>query len=970
MVGTHPVGRDGESWSARVDFAVKLGELFEAAGNPTLHNVVRSTAERTRAARAAGSKEVVSPQRISDWRAGRAVPARFESFEQVVMTLISLAAQASKRSSGELLDRAAWLRLWRAARAQTGTPTRGARPVTLDPNRRRSRSASGNGGSRPPLTAVLRRDVAVLVGRDGDLRRLTEPGISAAIFAVDGMPGVGKTALVTRAAHRLRSRYPDGCFFVELNAHAAGLAPADPSEVLGTLLNDVGVDPQHVPDTLEGRRDLWRGWLCDRRVLLVLDDARDEDQIEPLLPPGSESLTLISSRRRMIAFDGAVAVSLDVLTPESACDLFCVLAGRTSEVTDVGAVGEIVRLCGYLPLAIVLVAGRLAHHPTWSIGDLAADLATAVDRLAELEAGPRAVRAAFTTSYVDLSVDRKRLVRRLGLVLGPNFDAYAVAAVTEISVAAARTELDALYADHLIDEIAAGRYRLHDLLREYLRTLADDDPLDEQDRARNGLLEYYRHTTATANRYQSRPTAYPVVPPRMDPGIIVREFGDQTQAAAWMRVERPNLLTCLDYAERRDPAWFIDMVAAMAAWMEREGPWPLAMGLHLRVVEAARNLGNRTGEATALVNLGYVRCLIGDYGTAIDSYQNALELFREVGDRTGEATALVNLGVARWRTADYDISSELFSQALACYRQLGDRFHEGVTLTNLAIARWLADDRDTGVDLLRQSLRIRREIGSAAGDMTGLTLVGLARMLTGNYTQLAGLFEEVLQVHRETGSFAGEVSSLTNLGFLKCRLGEYPQAIDLLGQALSRHREIGSRVGEALVLINLGIVHRRIGNHPAAAELCHDALALCHDIGDREGEATARTCLGVIHRDTEQYTVAADLFQESLTCFRELGNRHGETETLNEIGQLLTTTSRVDEALTVFTEALTLARAIGSQFEQARALEGIARSHAILGDTAIAAARLREAIKIYRDHDVPEADAAAAYLETMLVRRI
>lgn len=303
------------------------------------------------------------------------------------------------------------------------------------------------------------------------------------------MARVGKTVLAVRAAHTLKAGFPDGQYFVSLHAHTPGQAPADPFEVLAGLLGDLGVDPHSIPDTLSGRCDLWRDRLAGKRILLVLDDARDHAQIEPLLPGGHECLTLVTSRRRLVALDGALPSALEVLEPEPAGALFITLAGReVGSNADRVAVADIVRRCGYLPLAIVLLAGRLAHHPAWSIAELAGEFAAA-DRLAALEAGDRVVRAAFTLSYRDLTSRQQLLFRRAGLHPGRALEAAAAAALADIPVKVAQEELEALYVDHLLEETLQGRYRLHDLLRDYVRALVTGDPVVDNGQAVDRLLD-------------------------------------------------------------------------------------------------------------------------------------------------------------------------------------------------------------------------------------------------------------------------------------------------------------------------------------------------------------------------------------------------------------------------------------------------------------------------------------------------
>ncbi|MFE5331298.1 AAA family ATPase [Embleya sp. NPDC056575] len=316
------------------------------------------------------------------------------------------------------------------------------------------------------------------------------------VRAVDGMPGVGKTALVAHAAALLADRYPDGRHVIELHAHALDRGPADPAEALAALLRRTGVDSRFVPDTLEERAAMWRDQLAaprgdppaKRRVLLVLDDAADAAQVEPFLPgPGTDGcLVLVTSRRRLPGLHATDTIDLGVMPPDDAALLFTRILRRppaadpARRAADQAAVEEIVSLCGHLPLAIDLLAGRIAAHPGWGLPAYAREFAETRDRLAELTDGDRAVAAAFEMSYRGLTPALRRMFRRLALHPGSEIDRYA-AALAGVPLARARRELEALYTARLITEparipdtpagTAIGRYRLHDLLRAYAHTL-------------------------------------------------------------------------------------------------------------------------------------------------------------------------------------------------------------------------------------------------------------------------------------------------------------------------------------------------------------------------------------------------------------------------------------------------------------------------------------------------------------------
>ena len=358
-------------------------------------------------------------------------------------------------------------------------------------------------GSAAAASRTLPRDIAAFTGRAGELERLTAGLAGAApgggvvgICAIGGMAGIGKTTLAVHAAHRLAGRFPDGQLFLPLHGHTPGQRPVDPADALASLLLAAGVAAQAIPAGLDARAGCWRDHLAGKKILLVLDDAAGHEQVGPLLPGTAGCLVLVTSRRRLAALEDAAVLSLDTLPPAEAAVLLARLAGRPDLGPADAGVGEITRLCGYLPLAIGMLGRQLAHHPSWTPAGLAADLAAAaVGRLELMAAENLSVAAAFDLSYRDLTAGQRRLFRRLGLHPGPDIDAYAAAALAGTSLAAARRGLEALYGQHLITEPARGRYRLHDLLREHARALAAADDPAARDAATEpaaGLLPAHR----------------------------------------------------------------------------------------------------------------------------------------------------------------------------------------------------------------------------------------------------------------------------------------------------------------------------------------------------------------------------------------------------------------------------------------------------------------------------------------------
>jgi hypothetical protein len=348
----------------------------------------------------------------------------------------------------------------------------------------------------------LPADVAVLAGRDKEIQTILDGADNVdsadgrmtvlSIHAIDGMPGVGKSALAVHVAHRLAGRFPDGPVFIDLHGHSARRGPAEPAEVLAALLTADGVDPNRLPGDLDGRSTLWRERLAGRRVLLVLDNAASTAQVQPLLPAAPGCMAIVTSRRFLGDLPAAVTtLPLDALSADDAARMFLRLVPRAG--SEPVAVADVVAACGHLPLAISLVARLLERHRAWSVADL---LAETRSRLVHLATEDLTVAAAFDLSYRHLPPPLQRMLSLLGLHPGTEFEPHAAAALAGTGVEQASAWLQALHADNLLTEIGYHRYAMHDLLHQYARDLAATEPASERHAAQARLFDYYQAATA------------------------------------------------------------------------------------------------------------------------------------------------------------------------------------------------------------------------------------------------------------------------------------------------------------------------------------------------------------------------------------------------------------------------------------------------------------------------------------------
>ncbi|TDB92858.1 tetratricopeptide repeat protein [Actinomadura sp. 7K534] len=773
--------------------------------------------------------------------------------------------------------------------------------------------AASPGRARAFPPSDLPGDLHTFTGREAELDRLAEMageggGTAVTVLAVDGMPGVGKTTLAIRLAHRLAPRYPDGQMFLDLFAHDREREPLDPAAALGRLLRASGVDGDRIPADLDGRAALWRTELAGRRVLLVLDNALGHDQVRPLLPGSPGCLVLITSRRRLVGLDAARTLSLDVLAPDDAALLLTRSAGLAPDA-DPESVRTVARLCGRLPLAVQLIGNRLRHRTSWTVADLADRLGGLRSRLTEFRAGNRRVSAAFELSYLGLDERQRLAFRLLGLHPGADLTARDAAALLDTAPADAESLLDDLHDHHLIAEPRRGRYRYHDLIREYARHLvADLDPAPVREAAVDRLLDHYLAAAAHADRllfpYRSRPDA-----------TAPAFFGDAGAARAWIREELDNVLRVARHAaDHGRPRHAALLAAALGEHLESQGHWPEAADLHERAVRAWRDLGDGEGTARALADLSRLLLRAGWHEEALNAANEGLTI-----SAAGPAVVAALhdlLGLIHWHRSEYDVAVGYYDRALELWRSAGDRAGEAEVLHHRAIISFHQGRYAEATKEMRIALARYEEVGHRRGRQMVLNNLGdIARKL--------GRYDLALRHYEEAGAVM-EMSRqhlatwLNNIAAVRVKSGHADEGIENYRQALSIYRELGARRDEAACLNNIGLWY---------AEM------------NREGEA-------LIH------------FQKSLQLSQEIPERFEMTAALRNIADVSRRAGRYQAALDHYEESLALARSIGDAYQEARALDGIAQVMVQIHGEAQAAPYRRQALDIYEELGVPEADEA------------
>jgi DNA-binding SARP family transcriptional activator/tetratricopeptide (TPR) repeat protein len=853
-----------------------------------------------------------------------------------------------------------------------------AQPADADPAR--TDPAAGPPVAAPidPRRHQLPADIRAFTGRTRELDRLVElarraPEGTASglvlISAIDGMAGIGKTTLALRLAHLVRADFPDGQLFLDLHGHTPGLAPLAAADCLERLLVSLGVPVQDVPADPEERAALYRHKLAGTRTLIILDNAADGLQVRSLLPDTAGCLLLITSRRRLTGLDDTHSVTLDLLTTAEAITLLHLAAGPDRIAVDHPAVGELVALCGHLPLAIRITGARLRQRRSLSIDTVLGQLREANTRLARLQDSRSNLTAALCVSYQALSPAEQHLLRCLGQVPGADFDSYAAANLIGSDLRAAERLLESLLDHSLLTTPATGRYGLHDLVRLYARTLRDEDTDagtdfgKEAETALDRLLYYYEHTARTAQSFlirHVRPGGAPpdAAAPRPAPAVAP-DLPDRDAGLRWLRAERGNIFAC---AETAGPAQIVALASALSTFLRQDGRWETATRLQTRAIEAALEIGDRRGEADARSALAGLLSLIGEQQASLEHDYRALAIYEELGDEFSQALALTRLGQHHLDHSECAPALELLERAEELYRRVGDHFGEAVVLWKLSVA-WLELAQYTKmIDALERALAIFQAANEVQGEVLVLSDLARAHFYVGDFQTSADQSGRVLAIYQDLSNLHGMTSARFELGRVRLATGDLDAAEELFDQALAGFQELGGLRGIANTRGELGKVRYARGDLAAAGQLQREALAHYLEIDHRPCQAEALLDLGRVRHATAAYEEAAELFDRALVIVRDLHDRRQEADTLISVGDLAADTAGPNRALGHYERALQIAQEIGSPMSKADALAGRARCAERTGAVQAALADLREAVALYRNMGAAQTAAAEVRL--------
>jgi tetratricopeptide (TPR) repeat protein len=649
----------------------------------------------------------------------------------------------------------------------------------------------------------LPASVAYFAGRSGALAVLTgllrqrvNTGGTVVISAIGGTAGVGKTALAVYWAHQVADRFPDGQLYVNLRGFDPSGQVMAPAEAVRRFLDALQVPPERIPVDLDAQAALYRSEMAGKRMLVVLDNARDTAQVRPLLPGAPTCLVVVTSRNQLtglIAADGAHPITLDLLTDDEARQLLAQRLGADQVAAEPAAVGEIITRCAHLPLALALVAARAAVSPHAGLRLLAEQLRDAEHRWQLLTGDDPTtdVQAVFSWSYQALTPAAARLFRLLGLHPGSDLSAAAAASLAGLPPSTTRPALTELTQASLLVEHTPGRYTLHDLLRAYAADLGDRIDTDQQRHtATYRMLDHYLHTAQTADQLLA-PAREPITLTPPAAGVTPQHLADHQQALAWFTVERAVLLAAVEHAATTGfgtHTW--QLTGTLRTFLERRGHWHDHAATGRAAVAAAHRLGDPTAQTRAQRNLARAYTLLGRFDDAHTQLSRALELATQTGDQTAQA-------------------------------------HTHNTLSYLWDRR---GNHSQGLDHARLALTLYRATGHQRGQAHALNNVGWCRARLGDYRQALTACQQALTLFQELGDRDGQAATWDSLGYAHHHLGHHTHALTCYQNALILFRDIGDRYHEAAIVTRLGDTHYGTGNHHAARDDWQQALTILNDL--------------------------------------------------------------------------------------------------------------------------------------------
>lgn len=766
-------------------FRQRLQSLYTSARKPTY---------RTLEAHAAQDGKSLCTSTVSDLLNGPSTP-RWDTVETFVRACARYAQAHQVGLAPQQADVARWHDRYQAMRSALAD--KAAPKASPKPSARRGHPVVP---AQLPAAAPFTGRTEHLAALDKWLRKdgTGDHPATLVISAIDGTAGVGKTALAVHWAYRVADRFPDGQLYVNLRGFDPGGQVLEPVAAVRGFLDALGVPAQKVPAEPDAQTSLYRSLLASRRMLIVLDNARDTAQVRPLLPGRSGCVVVVTSRNQLtglVAEHGAHPVALDVLTPDEARDLLAQRLGAERIAAEPDAVAEIITRCARLPLALALFAAHATIRPQVSLRSLANQLTSG--RVLVGNDPATDVHSVFSWSCRTLTPPAARLFRLLGLHPGPDITAPAAASLCALPLDKVGPLLDDLWRANLVAEPVPGRFAMHDLLRTYATHLTETtDPEQERRDAVRRVLDHYLRSAYAAGRLLNPNYDAANLPP-LSPGATAAAPADGQQALAWFRDEHAVLLAALDRAATGGyDAHVWQLAWSMSAFLDRAARWDDHEAVARAALAAAARLGDLNAQARAHRMLGNTHSWRGNFDDARAQLLCAMRLYQQSGDRLGQARNHQSLGYLADRQGRTEQALEHASAALDLFRAADDEFGQGNAYNNIGWCHTRLGEHERAIAACEQALALLRRYD-----------------------------DKLTQAH-----------AWDTIGYAHFHLGHHPKALACYETALGLLREVGGRYQEAVTTARAGDVHLAAGDRRAAGEAYQRALPIFIDLDHSDAD--------------------------------------------------------------------------------------------------------------------------------------
>lgn len=768
------------------------------------------------------------------------------------------------------------------------------------------------GQVRQPDT--LPHGVVDFVGRAdeiGHLVRQSENSYGPLIQVIEGMPGVGKTALAVQAAHRLAARYPDARLFLCFHAHDPVHQPLRSADALYRLLRMLDVPATRIPGDFRGRVDVWQAELVRRRVVIVFDDVRDAAEIRPLLPSAGDSLTLVTSRRRHDRQGGIPSLTLDTLPNAEAITLFTLVGGVRAD--DADQVARAVGLCGRLPLAIRVTASRLRHGNLTGVTELLEELsAWAGEPGFTMPVSPDIV-PVFDASYQGLTSGQRRLFRYLGINPCPDASVYTAMALTGSKLPAAQAAIRALLDHHLLAEPEPGRYQFHDIIHAYAASrCVHEDPEPERRAAIASLLGYYLGTVRAASKTAGiGRDQNPASDDRAGRAVPVMDTADA--ARKWLGSEWRNVLLAARYAAEHE--WqreCASLTDAMTGFLGMSGHWDEAIEAHTLALQVCRDLDDRPGAARSVCELSLANLRAGRHDVAMRHASDAAQLYRTLGDRRGEAAALDRIGIVHRLSARFRESLAHHQEAAEIYRGIDDVHGMALALCHAGssysgLGRYLE-----AIESLNRALTLCRQIGDKRGEAITLNNIGAVHHEQGYHRDATKNYQESFDIFAEIDGQQNIALLQHNMGRIHQYKGDYEKALATYRAVLASYRSMGDLRDQAYILCDIGSAYENKGSHEEALAHHEKACSLAQEIGDPYIHVKTLCGMAETQRGSGQHQQAFNLYRKALSFAREIEAPGLEARALQGMGDTVLPVRGTESARIYWRQALDIFRQMGT----------------------------------------------------------